>query len=79
MFEVSDKNDVTQIYAQIQDELRNEYNIGYSPNRAPGDTTDYRHIKLTAKQKDYKVQAREGYYASRQIDSQGGQGAGRLW
>jgi len=69
MFVVSNTNKVIQIYAQIQDELRNEYNIGYSPDRAPGDTADYRHITLAAKQKDYKVQAREGYYASRQIDS----------
>jgi VWFA-related protein len=74
MFVVSSKNNVAQIYAQIQDELRNEYNIGYSPDRAPGDTADYRHIKLTAKQKDYTVQAREGYYASRQIDSKEAQG-----
>jgi len=69
MFVVSNQNSVTQIYAQIQDELRNQYNIGYSPDRAAGDKADYRHITLAAKQKDYKVQAREGYYASRQIDS----------
>lgn len=69
MFVVSSKNNVTQIYAQIQDELRNQYNIGYSPDRAAGDTADYRHISLAAKDKDYKVQAREGYYASRQLES----------
>jgi len=69
MFVVSNTNTVSQIYAQIQDELRNEYNIGYSPDRPPGATTDYRHITLAAKEKDYKVQAREGYYASRQIDN----------
>ncbi len=74
MFVVSGKNNVTQIYAQIQDELRNQYNIGYSPDRAPGDTEDYRHITLATKEKEYKVQAREGYYASRQLDSKPGQG-----
>jgi len=74
MFVVSNKNNVTQIYAQIQDELRNQYNIGYSPDRAAGDLADYRHITLAAKDKDYKVQAREGYYASRQLDSKPGQG-----
>ena len=68
MFVVSNTNSVTQIYVQIQAELRNEYNIGYSPDRPPGETADYRHIRLVVKQKDYKVQAREGYYASRQID-----------
>ena len=74
MFVVSGKNNVTQIYAQIQDELRNQYNIGYTPDRAQGDTADYRHITLAAKDKDYKVQAREGYYASRQIDNKPVQG-----
>lgn len=69
MFVVSNTNSATQIYAQIQDELRNEYNIGYTPDRAPGDKADYRHITLAVKQGSYKVQAREGYYASRQIDS----------
>jgi len=72
MFVVSPNNHVTQIYAQIQDELRNEYNLGYSPDRAVGDTADYRHITLAAKQKEYKVRAREGYYASRQVNSQQG-------
>jgi len=69
MFVVSKTNSAAQIYAQIQDELRNEYNIGYTPNRAPGDPADYRHITLSVKQKDYRIQAREGYYASRQIES----------
>ncbi len=69
LFAVSNENNVSQIYAQIQDELRNEYNIGYSPDRPAGKAADYRHIKLVVKQKDYKVQAREGYYASLQINS----------
>jgi VWFA-related protein len=73
MFEVSKKENITQIYAQIQDELRNQYNIGYSPSRAAGDTADYRHITLATKDKDYKVQAREGYYSSKQLDSKEGQ------
>jgi VWFA-related protein len=76
MFVVSKKENVTQIYAQIQDELRNQYNIGYSPDRPAGDNSDYRHITVATKQKDLKVQAREGYYASHQLDakpSQSGQ------
>jgi VWFA-related protein len=69
MFVVSKKENITQIYAQIQDELRNQYNLGYTPDRAAGDSSDYRHIKVEAKQKDLTVQAREGYYASRQMDA----------
>ena len=61
MFEVSKKLTVDQIYQQIQDELRNQYNLGYTPDRA-GDSGEYHKIHLTAKQKDLVVQARDGYY-----------------
>jgi VWFA-related protein len=74
MFVVSKKENVTQIYAQIQDELRNQYNIGYTPERAADNSSDYRHITLATKQKDYSVQAREGYYASQQLDAKPAQG-----
>jgi VWFA-related protein len=66
MFKVSKKEPIEQIYATIQDELRNQYNLGYTPDRKNDNAADYRHIKVTVKKKDYNVQAREGYYASRQ-------------
>jgi putative N-acetylmannosamine-6-phosphate epimerase len=59
---------VTDIYKQIQDELRNQYNLGYTPDRNDANAPDYRHIKVSAKPKDMSVIAREGYYASRQLD-----------
>ncbi|MGZ4815856.1 MAG: VWA domain-containing protein [Terriglobales bacterium] len=65
MFEVSKKQSVSDIYQQIQDELRNQYNIGYTPDQAEG--SDYRKITLKAKDKDLVVQARDGYYASKQM------------
>ena len=34
MFEVSKKEPVNQIYSQIQEELRNQYSLGYTPNPA---------------------------------------------
>ena len=34
MFEVSKKQSIGDIYQQIQDELRNQYNIGYTPDQA---------------------------------------------
>jgi VWFA-related protein len=64
MFEVSKKQPVDQIYARIQEELRNQYNLGYTPDRTnvgPG----YHTIHLTAKEKDLIVQARAGYYSER--------------
>lgn len=60
-FEVSRKHPIDEIYASIQEELRNQYNIGYSSDK-PYDGA-YRKIALKAKSKDLTVQAREGYYA----------------
>lgn len=73
MFVVSKKEAVEKIYEQIQDELRNQYNLGYTPDGAADNSSDYRHIRVTTKQKDMKVQAREGYYAARQVSAKPGE------
>ncbi|HEV2687524.1 MAG TPA: VWA domain-containing protein, partial [Bryobacteraceae bacterium] len=60
-FEVSKKQPIERIYAQIEEELRNQYSLGYTPDRAdagPG----YRTIHLTTKQSGLVVQTRAGYY-----------------
>lgn len=63
MFEVSKKLPIDQIYAQIEEELRNQYSLGYTPG---ADTSaGFHKIELTAKQKDLVVQARDGYYLDR--------------
>jgi VWFA-related protein len=49
-----------KIYARIQDDLRNQYSLGYTSDQTGG---GYRKIKVTAKGKNLTVQAREGYYA----------------
>lgn len=61
MFEVSKKQSVEEIYAQIQEELRNQYNIGYTPVR-DASAGSFHKIHLAAKQKDLIVQTRDGYY-----------------
>jgi len=61
-FEVSKKQPIDQIYDRIQDELRNQYSLGYSSDQ-PNASGDYRAITLSAKRKDLVVRAREGYYA----------------
>ncbi|HEY6252377.1 MAG TPA: VWA domain-containing protein [Candidatus Angelobacter sp.] len=63
MFEVSKKEPVDQIYNQIADELRYQYDLGYTPDH--NDQTGYHKIHLATKQKDLAVQARDGYYADR--------------
>jgi VWFA-related protein len=62
LFEVSGEQPVQKIYAQIEEELRNQYSLGYTPDRSdPG--AGYHKISLKNKQKDLVVEAREGYYA----------------
>ncbi|HUK43306.1 MAG TPA: VWA domain-containing protein [Candidatus Bathyarchaeia archaeon] len=61
VIEVGNKQEkLKQAFDQIQNELRSQYNIGYTPTNTKLDGT-YRKIQIHAK--DYKVQARQGYYA----------------
>jgi VWFA-related protein len=62
LFEVKKKVSIEQIYAQIEEELRNQYSLGYTPDRPNADST-YHLIHVTVNQKDLIVQAREGYYS----------------
>jgi VWFA-related protein len=62
LFEVKKKLSIEQIYAQIEEELRNQYSLGYTPDRPNADST-YHLIHVTVNQKDLIVQAREGYYS----------------
>lgn len=60
-FEVSKKESVEDIYKQVQDELRNLYSLGFSPDHSQ-DASGYHKILLTVKPKDLVVQTRQGYY-----------------
>jgi VWFA-related protein len=64
-FEVSKKHSIGDIYRQIQDELRNQYSIGYTSDK-PGGNGEFRRIQLAVRQKGLIVQARDGYYAGAQ-------------
>lgn len=60
-YEVSKKQPIDQIYEHIEEELRNQYSLGYTPDKAlPG----YHKITVTVKEKGQVVQARDGYYAA---------------
>jgi VWFA-related protein len=61
LFEISKKQPLDQIYNQVEDELRSQYSLGFSPDAdvaAPG----YHKLVVTARGKDLIVQARDGYY-----------------
>jgi VWFA-related protein len=62
MFEVTKKEPIDKIYQEISEELRNQYNLGYTPD-PPDPDGGYHKIALKARQKDLIVQARAGYYA----------------
>jgi len=49
-------------FDQISNELRSQYNIGYTPTNATRDGS-FRKVEIRPKSKDYKIQARSGYYA----------------
>jgi len=63
LFEVSKKQSISQIYSSIQEELRNLYNLGYTPDKADS-SVGYHKILLITKQKDLVVRTRDGYYAN---------------
>jgi VWFA-related protein len=59
-FAASKKESIDKIYAHIQEELRNQYSLGYTSDQASG--SGYRKIALTVKEKGSVVQTRDGYY-----------------
>jgi VWFA-related protein len=62
-FEVSHKQTVEKIYAAIEEDLRNEYSLGFVPAHFDSGGA-YHRIHLTTAKKDLKVQATQGYYPS---------------
>ena len=60
-FEVSKKLSIDQIYDRIEEELRNQYNLGFTPDNANA-PSGFRKITVTVKQRGMIVQTREGYY-----------------
>jgi VWFA-related protein len=63
-FEMSKKQTFEQIFDQIQDELRGQFNIGYVSD-APVRISEFRKLQLTVNQKGLTVQSRDRYWAQR--------------
>ena len=62
-FEVSKKEPIGKVYEAIEEDLRHQYSLGYTPDRTE-ETRAYRKIHLVTRQKGLIVQTREGYYPS---------------
>jgi VWFA-related protein len=60
-YEVSHHLPINKVFAEIEEDLRNQYNIGYTSDQKDNGGA-YRHIHVTAKPKNLTVTAREGYY-----------------
>jgi len=61
VIDVNNPNKIGDAFRQISSELRSQYSLGYTPENAKRDGS-FRKIEVKSK-KDYKVQARKGYYA----------------
>ncbi len=62
VFRVDRKNTLDDIFKDLQDEMRSQYSIGYTSPHTAKDGS-YHKIEIKVANKDYKVQARKGYYA----------------
>lgn len=61
-FEVSKKHPLDETFARIQEELRSQYSLAFSPDS--NDSDNYHRVELTTVKSDLKVQTREGYYST---------------
>lgn len=62
VLKVDRKNTLDDLFREIQEEMRSQYAIAYSPTNPKKDGS-YRKLEFKMANKDQKVQARKGYYA----------------
>lgn len=62
VFRVDRKNTLDDIFRDLQDEMRSQYAIGYASSN-PSKDGAYHKIDIKLSNRDYKIQARKGYYA----------------
>lgn len=63
VFHVDRKHSLEDIFKQLQDEMRSQYSIAYTPTNPKKDGS-FRKIEVRTSSKDFKVQARKGYYST---------------
>jgi VWFA-related protein len=62
VFHVDRKLTLQDAFNELQEEMRSQYAIGYTPTNPTKDGT-FRKLEVKAGNRDWKVQARKGYYA----------------
>jgi len=63
VFKVDRKHTLDDVFKDLQDAMRSQYSIAYTPTNDKKDGT-FRRIEIKVKGENYKVQARKGYYAT---------------
>jgi len=58
-FDLTAVETLDKIYARMDEELRNQYSLGFTP---VGNRPGYRKIRISVKRKGLSVQARDGYF-----------------
>lgn len=62
VFHIDNKLTLQDAFTQLQEDMRSQYAIGYTPTNPAKDGT-FRKVEIRTTNKDWKVQARKGYYA----------------
>jgi len=62
VWEVDRRHPLDEVFKELQDEMRSQYSIGYTPINDQKDGS-YRKLDIRTTDKTLKVQARKGYYA----------------
>ncbi|MGD0773821.1 MAG: VWA domain-containing protein [Candidatus Solibacter sp.] len=62
VYKVDRKHPLDEVFKELQDEMRSQYSIAYTPTNEVKDG-GYRHLEVRLGNKDLKAQARKGYYA----------------
>ncbi len=64
VFKVDSKHSLADIFKEIQEEMRNQYSLGYRSTNPNQDGT-FRKLQIKVDNNDYRVQSRNGYYATK--------------
>ena len=64
VFNIGRKVNLPEAFKELQDEMRSQYAIGYTPTN-PEKDGKFRRIEIHTADKELKVQARKGYYATK--------------
>jgi VWFA-related protein len=60
--EVSRSQPIEELFSRIDEALRNQYSIGYTPDR-PNESGKFHRIRLAVKDRTLMVRTRDGYYS----------------